>query len=149
MFTVETTKATTTAMSNNIRYNNRDLNDLRKDEGSISSTAIPNCDLEVSGERIRSGHHDTRKKLKFTTCRFILRGRTDDTVHVALPSYNLRYCSFFFFSPTSLSFSLFFSLLQLSSYPFFLVFPVQANVNQQVACYTLRAFSSCCTLWPW
>nr|XP_003706760.1 PREDICTED: uncharacterized protein LOC100877900 [Megachile rotundata] len=79
----------TTKMINNIgynvRYNNRDLHDHRKDQGSSSSS----CDLEVTGEKVRAGHHDTRGKLKSTTCRLVLRGRAYDTGHVSLASYNL------------------------------------------------------------
>ncbi|KAL6425356.1 hypothetical protein ACFW04_009508 [Cataglyphis niger] len=61
---------------------NRDL-DHRKDQDVIS------CDLEVSGEKVRAGHHDTRGKPKSTTCRLVLRGRAYDTGHVSLASYNL------------------------------------------------------------
>ncbi|XP_024947833.1 uncharacterized protein LOC107274742 isoform X2 [Cephus cinctus] len=69
--------------SHNGRYNHRDLHDHRKDQGSAS------CDLVVSGNEIRSGHHDTRGKLKSTVCRLNLRGRAYDTVHVSITSYNL------------------------------------------------------------
>ena len=69
----------------NVRYSNRDLHDHRKDQG----TATSSCDLEVSGEKVRAGHHDTRGKLKSTTCRLVLRGRAYDTGHVSLASYNL------------------------------------------------------------
>ncbi|KAG7206256.1 hypothetical protein KM043_003648 [Ampulex compressa] len=69
----------------NVRYSNRDLHEHRKDQGSASSS----CDLEVSGEKVRAGHHDTRGKLKSTTCRLVLRGRAYDTGHVSLASYNL------------------------------------------------------------
>lgn len=68
-----------------MRYTNRDLQDHRKDQESSNS-----CELEVSGDKLRDGHHDTRGKLKSTTCRLILRGRVYDTVHVSLVSYNLR-----------------------------------------------------------
>ncbi|XP_026295086.1 uncharacterized protein LOC100578611 isoform X4 [Apis mellifera] len=64
---------------------NPDLQDHRKDQGSISGS----CDLEVSGEKVRSGHHDTRGKLKSTTCKLVLHGRAYDTGHVSLTSYNL------------------------------------------------------------
>lgn len=67
-------------------YNNRDLHDHRKDQGAM----ISSCDLEVSGEKVRAGHHDTRGKPKSTTCRLVLRGRAYDTGHVSLASYNLR-----------------------------------------------------------
>ncbi|KAL6265522.1 hypothetical protein P5V15_002317 [Pogonomyrmex californicus] len=66
-------------------YNNRDLHDHRKDQGAVTSS----CDLEVNGEKVRAGHHDTRGKPKSTTCRLVLRGRTYDTGHVSLASYNL------------------------------------------------------------
>ncbi|XP_076237121.1 uncharacterized protein LOC143180943 [Calliopsis andreniformis] len=69
----------------NVRYSNRDLHDQRKDQGMVSSS----CDLEVNGEKVRAGHHDTRGKLKSTTCRLVLRGRAYDTGHVSLASYNL------------------------------------------------------------
>ncbi|XP_012351083.1 uncharacterized protein LOC100871724 isoform X2 [Apis florea] len=72
---------------NNVMYSNRDLQDHRKDQGSISGS----CDLEVNGEKVRAGHHDTRGKLKSTTCKLVLRGRAYDTGHVSLTSYNLRY----------------------------------------------------------
>ena len=72
--------------NHDMRYTNRDLQDHRKDEESSMS-----CEMEVSGDKIRAGHHDTRGKLKSTTCRLILRGRVYDTVHVSLVSYNLRY----------------------------------------------------------
>ncbi|OAD53289.1 hypothetical protein WN48_10482 [Eufriesea mexicana] len=68
----------------NVRSSNRDLQDHRKDQGSSSG-----CDLEVNGEKVRAGHHDTRGKLKSTTCRLVLRGRDYDTGHVSLASYNL------------------------------------------------------------
>lgn len=71
---------------NNVMYSNRDLQDHRKDQGSISGS----CDLEVNGEKVRAGHHDTRGKLKSTTCKLVLRGRAYDTGHVSLTSYNLR-----------------------------------------------------------
>lgn len=64
---------------------NPDLQDHRKDQGSISGS----CDLEVNGEKVRSGHHDTRGKLKSTTCKLVLHGRAYDTGHVSLTSYNL------------------------------------------------------------
>ncbi|XP_012351085.1 uncharacterized protein LOC100871724 isoform X6 [Apis florea] len=70
---------------NNVMYSNRDLQDHRKDQGSISGS----CDLEVNGEKVRAGHHDTRGKLKSTTCKLVLRGRAYDTGHVSLTSYNL------------------------------------------------------------
>ncbi|KZC07540.1 PREDICTED: uncharacterized protein LOC107185845 [Dufourea novaeangliae] len=69
----------------NVRYSNRDLHDQRKDQGTTSNS----CDLEVSGEEVRTGHHDTRGKPKSTTCRLVLRGRAYDTEHVSLASYNL------------------------------------------------------------
>ncbi|XP_054006507.1 uncharacterized protein LOC128891206 [Hylaeus anthracinus] len=69
----------------NVHYSNRALHDHRKDQGSVTSS----CDLEVNGEDVRSGHHDTRGKLKSTTCRLVLRGRAYDTGHVSLASYNL------------------------------------------------------------
>ncbi|XP_020299440.1 uncharacterized protein LOC109863569 [Pseudomyrmex gracilis] len=65
-------------------YNHRDLHDHRKDPGAVNS-----CDLEVSGEKVRAGHHDTRGKPKSTTCRLVLRGRAYDTGHVSLTSFNL------------------------------------------------------------
>jgi len=67
-------------------YNNRDLHDHRKDQGTVTNS----CDLEVSGEKVRAGYHDTRGKPKSTTCKLVLRGRTYDTGHVSLASYNLR-----------------------------------------------------------
>ncbi|XP_031368790.1 uncharacterized protein LOC102680309 isoform X5 [Apis dorsata] len=69
----------------NVMYSNRDLQDHRKDQGTISGS----CDLEVSGEKVRAGHHDTRGKLKSTTCKLVLHGRAYDTGHVSLTSYNL------------------------------------------------------------
>ncbi|XP_033195811.2 uncharacterized protein LOC117159777 [Bombus vancouverensis nearcticus] len=69
----------------NTRYNNRDLQDHRKDQGSVSNS----CNLEVNGEKVRAGHHDTRGKLKSTTCRLVLHGRAYDTGHVSLSSFNL------------------------------------------------------------
>ncbi|KAK1131636.1 hypothetical protein K0M31_017926 [Melipona bicolor] len=82
---LDTTKSIN-AVGYNVRYSNRDLQDHRKDQGSISSS----CDLEVHGEKVRAGHHDTRGRLKSTTCRLVLRGRAYDTGHVSLASYNLR-----------------------------------------------------------
>lgn len=70
----------------NVRYNNRDLHEHRKDQGAVTNS----CDLEVSGEKVRAGYHDTRGKPKSTTCRLVLRGRAYDTGHVSLASYNLR-----------------------------------------------------------
>ncbi|XP_029034401.1 uncharacterized protein LOC114871949 [Osmia bicornis bicornis] len=81
---VDTTKSIS-SVGYNVRYSNRDLHDHRKDQGSTSSS----CDFEVSGEKVRAGHHDTRGKLKSTTCRLVLRGRAYDTGHVSLTSYNL------------------------------------------------------------
>ncbi|XP_076760042.1 uncharacterized protein LOC143428794 [Xylocopa sonorina] len=75
---------TTKSIVNTVLHN-RDLHDHRKDQGSASSS----CDLEVNGEKVRAGHHDTRGKLKSTTCRVVLRGRAYDTGHVSLASYNL------------------------------------------------------------
>ncbi|XP_017762965.1 PREDICTED: uncharacterized protein LOC108552808 [Eufriesea mexicana] len=80
---VDTTKSINGA-GYNVRSSNRDLQDHRKDQGSSSG-----CDLEVNGEKVRAGHHDTRGKLKSTTCRLVLRGRDYDTGHVSLASYNL------------------------------------------------------------
>ncbi|KAF7394118.1 hypothetical protein HZH68_010937 [Vespula germanica] len=70
----------------NVRYNNRDTDEHRKDQGSSTGYS---CDLEVNGEKVRSGHHDTRGKIKSTTCRLVLRGGTYHTGHVSLTSYNL------------------------------------------------------------
>ncbi|CAK9805261.1 hypothetical protein ANTQUA_LOCUS4430 [Anthophora quadrimaculata] len=83
--TVEANKSIS-AGGYNVWSNNQDLHDHRKDQGSTSSS----CDLEVSGEKVRADHHDTRGKLKSTTCKLVLRGRTYDTGHVLLASYNLR-----------------------------------------------------------
>ncbi|XP_017787734.1 PREDICTED: uncharacterized protein LOC108570386 [Habropoda laboriosa] len=69
----------------NVHDNSPDHHDHRKDQGSASSS----CDLEISGEKVRADHHDTRGKLKSTTCRLVLRGRAYDTGHVLLASYNL------------------------------------------------------------
>ncbi|XP_043281028.1 uncharacterized protein [Venturia canescens] len=83
--TADLSPATYNGMSNNIRYENRE-HEARKMEDNAGA---PSCDFEVSGDRARAGHHDTRRKLKSPTCRFVLRGRSNDTVHVALASYNL------------------------------------------------------------
>ncbi|XP_018312084.1 uncharacterized protein [Mycetomoellerius zeteki] len=81
--TDSTNKTLDSMKSNN--YNNRDLHDHRKDQGTVTSS----CDLEVSGEKVRGGYHDTRGKPKSTTCKLLLRGRAYDTGHVSLASYNL------------------------------------------------------------
>lgn len=83
---MDTTKPINGGGGYNVVYNNRDLQDHRKDQGSISGS----CDLEVNGEKVRAGHHDTRGKLKSTTCKLVLHGRAYDTGHVSLTSYNLR-----------------------------------------------------------
>ncbi|XP_063994999.1 uncharacterized protein LOC135172682 [Diachasmimorpha longicaudata] len=70
-------------MSNSIRSSDRESNDLRKDQGTLT------CDVDIDGDKYRSGHYDTRKKIKTTDCRLILRGRSSDTIHVLLSSYNL------------------------------------------------------------
>lgn len=72
-------------MSNSIRSSSQDFDDLRRDQ-SMST----NCDDDVDGDKYRQGHHDTRKKIKSSSCHFVLRGRLYDTVHVLLASYNLR-----------------------------------------------------------
>ncbi|XP_076303892.1 cubilin isoform X1 [Lasioglossum baleicum] len=74
------------SIGNNVRYNNRDLHDQRKDQGFATNS----CDLEVNGEEERTGHYDTRGKPKYPTCRLVLYGRAYDTGHVSLTSYNLR-----------------------------------------------------------
>lgn len=81
---IEMIRSPSSSSNHEMRYTNRDLQDHRKDEEASMS-----CELEVSGDKIRAGHHDTRGKLKSTTCRLILRGRVYDTVHVSLVSYNL------------------------------------------------------------
>lgn len=73
-------------VNHNVRYINRDLHEHHKDHGTVTNS----CDLEVSGEKLRAGCHDTRGKPKSTTCRLVLRGRAYDTGHVSLASYNLR-----------------------------------------------------------
>ncbi|XP_043253093.1 uncharacterized protein LOC122397767 [Colletes gigas] len=83
--TVSKSVDTMKSIGYNVHYNNRALHDHRKDQDSVTSS----CDLEVSGEEDRTGHHDTRGKLKSTTCRLVLRGRAYDTGHVSLASYNL------------------------------------------------------------
>ncbi|KAI4502360.1 hypothetical protein M0802_002272 [Mischocyttarus mexicanus] len=85
--TSDIVKQSTIYTAHNPRYNNRDTDEHRKDQGS-SSTGY-SCDLEVNGDKVRSGHHDTRGKHKSTTCRLILRGGIYHTGHVSLTSYNL------------------------------------------------------------
>ncbi|XP_033212301.1 uncharacterized protein LOC117169901 [Belonocnema kinseyi] len=82
--TLEMIRSPSSSNNHDMRYTNRDLQGHRKDEESSMS-----CEMEVSGDKIRAGHHDTRGKLKSTTCRLILRGRVYDTVHVSLIGYNL------------------------------------------------------------
>ncbi|XP_015187832.1 PREDICTED: uncharacterized protein LOC107072421 [Polistes dominula] len=84
--TSDIVKQATIYTGHNARYNNRDTDEHRKDQGSSTGYS---CDLEVNGDKIRSGHHDTRGKHKSTTCRLILRGGTYHTGHVSLTSYNL------------------------------------------------------------
>ncbi|XP_020710895.2 uncharacterized protein LOC105690974 [Athalia rosae] len=67
----------------NVRYMERDPQDHRREQ------KLNSCDLEVRGDEIRSGNHDTRGKPKSTVCRLVLRGGSYDSVHVSLASYNL------------------------------------------------------------
>ncbi|XP_058793982.1 uncharacterized protein LOC131665838 [Phymastichus coffea] len=57
----------------------------------------PNCDLEVSGEKLRMGSYSTRGRASGAhsnpTCRLVLQGREYDTVHVNVPNYNVSVAS--------------------------------------------------------
>ncbi|XP_011494413.1 PREDICTED: uncharacterized protein LOC105359497 [Ceratosolen solmsi marchali] len=53
------------------------------------------CDVEVNGERLRTGSHTTRGRTASSSdsCRLTLLGRDYDTVHVSVPGYALSMAS--------------------------------------------------------
>ncbi|KAK0169158.1 hypothetical protein PV327_002903 [Microctonus hyperodae] len=68
-----------------VTYSNRDLKNLHQE--TVSGTN--SCYFQVDGDQSRSGHYDTRDRVKLSNCHLVLRGRLHDTVHLFLISYNL------------------------------------------------------------
>ncbi|KAK0093527.1 hypothetical protein PV326_013353 [Microctonus aethiopoides] len=79
-------KSGSNIINNNSKYSNRDLKNLHQE--TVSGTN--SCNFLVDGDQSRSGHYDTRDRVKISSCHLVLRGRLYDTVHLFLTSYNLR-----------------------------------------------------------